>query len=55
MIATTIVDEAALDQGIFKHKGGIQRANKLFDQPMDEVLSMFNQALWQTEELKTAS
>ncbi|WP_350634633.1 type I restriction-modification system endonuclease [Pseudoalteromonas sp. GW168-MNA-CIBAN-0100] len=48
MKATTIVDEAALDQGIFKHQGGIKRANKLFEQPIAEVLHMFNQTLWQT-------
>ena len=48
MKATTIVDEAALDQGIFKHQGGIRRANKLFEQPIAEVLHMFNQTLWQT-------
>ena len=47
MKATTIVDETALDQGIFKHQGGIQRANKLFEQPIAEVLEQFNQALWQ--------
>lgn len=46
MKATTIVDEAALNQGIFKHQGGIQRANKLFDQPISEVLGTFNRALW---------
>tara|TARA_R110002167_G_scaffold159918_2_gene355645 strand:+ start:95 stop:3505 length:3411 start_codon:yes stop_codon:yes gene_type:complete len=47
MKATTIVDEAALNQGVFKHQGGIQRANKLFEQPVTEVLEQFNQALWQ--------
>lgn len=47
MKATTIVDEAALDQGIFRHQGGIKRANKLFDQPITQVLEQFNQALWQ--------
>lgn len=45
MKATIIVDEAALDQGPFKTKGGIKRANKLFDQPVD-ILTQFNQALW---------
>lgn len=44
--ATTIVDEATLNQGIFKHAGGIKRANKLFDQPIIDVLEQFNQALW---------
>lgn len=47
MKATTIVDEAALNQGIFKHQGGIKRANKLFEQPITEVLEQFNRALWQ--------
>jgi type I restriction enzyme R subunit len=47
MKATTIVDEAALNQGIFKHQGGIKRADKLFEQPVAEVLERFNQALWQ--------
>ncbi len=47
MKVTTIVDEAALNQGIFKHQGGIKRANKLFEQPVTEVLQQFNQALWQ--------
>ena len=46
MKATTIVDQAALDQGIFKNQGGIQRANKLFQQPIVEVLEQFNRQLW---------
>ncbi|MBU2115949.1 MAG: type I restriction-modification system endonuclease [Gammaproteobacteria bacterium] len=54
MKATTIVDEAALDQGIFKHQGGIKRANKLFEQPIADVLLMFNQALWQNNSSKSA-
>jgi type I restriction enzyme R subunit len=40
MKATTIVDEAALNQGIFQHQGGIQRANKLFKQPVSELLGV---------------
>jgi type I restriction enzyme R subunit len=47
MTATTIVDETALNQGIFKYQGGIQRANKLFERPVTEVLEHFNKALWQ--------
>ncbi len=47
MKATTIVDEAALNQGIFKDQGGIQRASKLFEQPITEVLQQFNKAIWQ--------
>ena len=47
MKATTIVDEVALDNGIFKQQlGGIRRANKLFDQTITTVLAEFNQALW---------
>ncbi len=47
MKATTIVDEPALNQGIFQHQGGIKRANKLFDQPITEILDTFNQQLWE--------
>jgi len=47
MKATTIVDNKALDEGIFKQQlGGIQRASKLFEQPITEILLQFNQALW---------
>jgi type I restriction enzyme R subunit len=46
MKANIIVDEAALNQGVFKNQGGIQRANKLFEQPVGEVLQQFNRALW---------
>ena len=46
MKATTIVDEAALNEGIFKHHGGTKRANKLFDTPVTEVLENFNRYLW---------
>jgi type I restriction enzyme R subunit len=47
MKATTIVDDIALDNGIFKQQlGGIKRANKLFEQPISKVLAEFNQALW---------
>jgi type I restriction enzyme R subunit len=47
MKATTIVDNVALDSGMFKQQlGGIKRANKLFDQPITNVLAEFNQALW---------
>lgn len=54
MKATTIVDVAALDQGLFKHQGGIKRANKLFEQPVEEVLLNFNKALWQQTNTKAA-
>lgn len=47
MKATTIVDDTALDNGIFKQQlGRIKRANKLFEQPITTVLTEFNQALW---------
>lgn len=47
MKATTIVDETALNTGVFKQQlGGIKRANKLFEQPITTVLAEFNQALW---------
>lgn len=46
MKANIIVDEPALNQGVFKNQGGIQRANKLFEQPVGEVLQQFNRALW---------
>ncbi|MFB2683345.1 type I restriction-modification system endonuclease [Shewanella mangrovisoli] len=54
MKATTIVDEAALEQGIFQHQGGVKRANKLFEQPIANVLLMFNKALWQNDISKSA-
>ena len=47
MKATTIVDDIALDSGIFKQQlGGIKRANKLFEKPITEVLLDFNRELW---------
>jgi type I restriction enzyme R subunit len=46
MKANIIVDEPALNQGVFKNQGGIQRANKLFEKPVGEVLQQFNRALW---------
>ncbi len=48
MKATTIVDNKALDEGVFKNQlGGIKRANKLFEPSITEVLEQFNKALWQ--------
>ena len=48
MKATTIVDNKALDEGVFKNQlGGLKRANKLFDPPITSVLEQFNKALWQ--------
>ncbi|OEF23139.1 type I restriction-modification system endonuclease [Vibrio rumoiensis] len=47
MKANIIVDESNLNEGIFKQRlGGISRANKLFDQPVTDVLAEFNRALW---------
>jgi type I restriction enzyme R subunit len=44
--STTIVDETALDSGVFKqHMGGLKRANKLFGQPITTILVDFNRAL----------
>ncbi len=49
MKATTIVDNKALNEGVFKSQlGGLRRANKLFDPPITNVLTQFNKALWQT-------
>ena len=48
MKATTIVDNKALDEGIFKSQlGGLKRANKLFEPPITDVLAQFNKTLWQ--------
>ncbi|WP_022952140.1 type I restriction-modification system endonuclease [Leucothrix mucor] len=47
MKAMIVVDEAALNQGVFKQNGGISRANKLFDNAANDLLQTFNQALWQ--------
>jgi len=47
-IATTIVDNKALDNGILKdQQGGLRRANKLFDNKAEQVLETFHKALWQ--------
>ncbi|WP_275892058.1 type I restriction-modification enzyme R subunit C-terminal domain-containing protein [Shewanella xiamenensis] len=54
MKETCIVDEAALEQGIVQHKGGVKRANKLFEQPIANVLLMFNKVLWQNDISKSA-
>jgi type I restriction enzyme R subunit len=44
--ANVIVDESNLNEGIFKQIGGTKRANKLFEQPIADILSDFNKALW---------
>jgi type I restriction enzyme, R subunit len=46
MKANTIVDATSLNQGPFKTQGGIKRADKLFEQPVLNVLADFNKALW---------
>lgn len=47
MKANIIVDEANLNEGIFKQRlGGINRANKLFDSPIENVLGLFSKAVW---------
>ena len=46
--ATTIVDNKALNEGVFKNQlGGLKRANKLFEPSITNVLEQFNKALWQ--------
>ena len=46
-IATTVVDNKALNNGILKdQQGGIRRANKLFDNKAEQVLEDFRKALW---------
>jgi type I restriction enzyme R subunit len=56
MKANTIVDDKALDEGIFKQKyGGTKRANKLFDKPITELLLEFNQALWLPQDQKESA
>ena len=49
MKATTIVDEAALNQGIFRDKGGLKRANKLFDNKAVDVLNRFKKSLFSSQ------
>lgn len=49
--ANIVVDASNLNQGIFKQRlGGIQRANKLFDQPVVDVLAQFNRAIWSDDD-----
>lgn len=44
--AATLVDANALNQGIFSAHGGSKRADKLFQQPVTNILEEFNRALW---------
>ncbi len=47
MKANIVVDESNLNEGIFKQRlGGVQRANKLFGQPVVDLLVQFNRAMW---------
>lgn len=48
--ANIVVDESNLNEGIFKNMGGIKRATKLFDQPVTDILSQFNRAIWSDSE-----
>lgn len=46
-VATTIVDNRALDNGVLKDQyGGLRRANKLFDDQAEDILNKFRKALW---------
>ena len=48
MKAATIVDRQALDEGVLRSElGGRQRADRLFEGGIDQVLERFNRALWQ--------
>ncbi len=56
MKANIIVDEASLNEGIFKQRlGGVQRANKLFDQPITSILAKFNRELWTGDDGKASA
>lgn len=56
MKANIVVDESNLNQGIFKQRlGGIQRANKLFGQPVVDVLAQFNRAMWSDDDLQASA
>ncbi|EKF9487727.1 type I restriction-modification system endonuclease [Vibrio cholerae] len=53
MKANIVVDESNLNEGIFKQRlGGIQRANKLFEQPVVDVLAQFNRTIWSDDDRK---
>ncbi|MBF4443124.1 type I restriction-modification enzyme R subunit C-terminal domain-containing protein, partial [Vibrio anguillarum] len=53
MKANIVVDESNLNEGIFKQRlGGLQRANKLFEQPVVDVLAQFNRAIWSDDDRK---
>lgn len=56
MKANIVVDESNLNEGIFKQRfGGIQRANKLFEQPVVDVLAQFNRAMWSDDDRKVTA
>ncbi|MBG0758397.1 type I restriction-modification system endonuclease [Vibrio cidicii] len=53
MKANIVVDESNLNEGIFKQRlGGLQRANKLFEQPVVDLLAQFNRAIWSDDDRK---
>ena len=45
--ADTVVDREALDQGVFQSNGGFSRLNKIFDGHVQEILSDFQDRIWQ--------
>lgn len=56
MKANIVVDESNLDEGIFKQRlGGLKRANKLFEQPIIDVLAQFNRAIWVNDEQQASA
>jgi type I restriction enzyme R subunit len=56
MKANIVVDNSNLNEGIFKQRlGGLQRANKLFDQPVVDVLAQFNRAVWSDNDRKATA
>lgn len=56
MKANIVVDDSNINEGIFKQRlGGIQRANKLFEQPIVDVLAQFNRAIWSDDDRKVTA
>ena len=46
MIEETIVDQEAMDAGLFRKHGGFDRINTVFDGQLDTVLSDLHDAVW---------
>ncbi len=46
LLAETVVDKEALERGQFKHQGGFNRLNKVFDGELDRLLSDIQDAVW---------